>query len=66
MISWQSAREKLHQRQEAAAKATAIPVQPTQTAQPTTPTASTAPATSGEATRKKHRAQHVGKRKRRY
>ncbi len=66
MVGWQDAREKLHQRQAAAAKATATtprPSQPTSSAAPTN--AEPAPTASGE-TRKKHHAQHVGKRKRRY
>jgi len=66
MVSWQSAREKLHQRQEAAAKATAAPTPPTQTAQPPSGSTSTATTAGSDAPRKKHRAQHVGKRKRRY
>lgn len=66
MVGWQDAREKLHQRQAAAAKATATtprPSQPTSSAAPTN--AEPASTASGE-TRKKHHAQHVGKRKRRY
>ncbi|MFN7162585.1 MAG: protein translocase subunit SecF, partial [Fimbriimonadales bacterium] len=66
MVGWQDAREKLHQRQAEAAKATATtprPSQPTSSAAPTN--AEPAPTASGE-TRKKHHAQHVGKRKRRY
>ncbi|GIV11705.1 MAG: hypothetical protein KatS3mg020_1196 [Fimbriimonadales bacterium] len=58
MVSWQDAREKLHQRQVEAAKATA-----------TAPQAVNAPtpsATDRDTSRKKHHAQHVGKRKRRY
>ncbi len=66
MVSWQDAREKLHQRQAEAAKATATTPK---AAQPTrgTATADGEPAaTGGDAARKKHHAQHVGKRKRRY
>ncbi len=66
MVGWQDAREKLHQRQAAAAKATATtprPSQPTSSAAPTN--AEPASTASGE-TRKKRHAQHVGKRKRRY
>jgi preprotein translocase subunit SecD len=64
MVGWQNAREKLHQRQAEAAKATALtPTKPsgapTSTATPTASNADNAP-------RKKHHAQHVGKRKRRY
>jgi SecD/SecF fusion protein len=63
MVGWQDAREKLHQRQVEAAKATAVAPKPsgasTPTAAPTTSSADNAP-------RKKHHAQHVGKRKRRY
>jgi len=63
MVDWQDAREKLHQRQAEAAKATAVAPKPsgasTPTAAPTTSSADNTP-------RKKHHAQHVGKRKRRY
>jgi len=63
MVDWQDAREKLHQRQAEAAKATAVAPKPsgasTPTAAPTTSSADNAP-------RKKHHAPHVGKRKRRY
>ncbi|MFN3689390.1 MAG: protein translocase subunit SecF, partial [Fimbriimonadales bacterium] len=66
MVSWQDAREKLHRRQEAAARATAVPAQSAKPASnaPTAEGAAT-PAPSG-GTRKKHHAPHVGKRKRRY
>ena len=66
MVSWQSAQEKLHQRQEAAAKATAVPAQsakPTSSAAPAQGAATTAHSEGG---RKKHHAPHTGKRKRRY
>jgi protein-export membrane protein SecD/preprotein translocase SecF subunit len=63
MVGWQDAREKLHQRQAEATKATAVAPKPsgasTPTAAPTTSSADSAP-------RKKHHAPHVGKRKRRY
>jgi SecD/SecF fusion protein len=63
MVDWQDAREKLHQRQAEAAKATAVAPKPSGASTPTTaPTASSADNTP----RKKHHAQHVGKRKRRY
>ncbi|GIV08180.1 MAG: hypothetical protein KatS3mg019_0271 [Fimbriimonadales bacterium] len=58
MVSWQDAREKLHQRQVEAAKATA--------AAPQAVNAPTPSATDRDTSRKKHHAQHVGKRKRRY
>ncbi|MFN7015965.1 MAG: protein translocase subunit SecF, partial [Fimbriimonadales bacterium] len=66
MVSWQSAQEKLHQRQAAAAKATAVPAQSAKPASnaPTAEHAAT-PAPSG-GTRKKRHAPHTGKRKRRY
>jgi SecD/SecF fusion protein len=63
MVDWQDAREKLHQRQAEAAKATAVAPKPSGASTPTTaPTASNADNTP----RKKHHAPHVGKRKRRY
>jgi len=63
MVDWQDAREKLHQRQAEAAKATAVAPKPSGASTPTAaPTASSADNTP----RKKHHAQHVGKRKRRY
>jgi preprotein translocase SecF subunit len=63
MVDWQDAREKLHQRQAEAAKATAVAPKPSGASTPTTaPTASSADNTP----RKKHHAPHVGKRKRRY
>jgi preprotein translocase SecF subunit len=63
MVGWQNAREKLHQRQAEAAKATAVAPKPSGASTPTAaPTASSADDTP----RKKHHAQHVGKRKRRY
>jgi SecD/SecF fusion protein len=63
MVGWQDAREKLHQRQVEAAKATAVAPKPSGASTPTAaPTASSADDTP----RKKHHAQHVGKRKRRY
>ena len=63
MVGWQDAREKLHQRQIEAAKATAVAPKPSGAPTPTaTPTASG----TDDAPRKKHHAQHVGKRKRRY
>lgn len=66
MISWQDAREKLHQRQVEAMKATAIPTKPV-ASPPATPTEN-APAAAGgnAATRKKRPTPHSGKRKRRY
>ncbi|MCS7209058.1 MAG: protein translocase subunit SecD [Fimbriimonadales bacterium] len=67
MVSWQDAREKLHQRQVEAARATAIPTKSGQPTSSATPTESaTPPATASSAPRKKHHAPHVGKRKRRY
>ncbi len=67
MVSWQDAREKLHQRQEAAAKATATPAsRPAQSTGDATPAGSATTASSGEGARKKHHAPHTGKRKRRY
>jgi len=63
MVGWQGAREKLHQRQAAAAKATAVAPKPSGAPTPTaTPTASS----TDDAPRKKRPAHHVGKRKRRY
>ncbi|MCX7993201.1 MAG: protein translocase subunit SecF, partial [Fimbriimonadales bacterium] len=68
MVSWQDAREKLHQRQMEAAKATATTPKAAQPASSVTPADGepTATATGGDASRKKHQVQHVGKRKRRY
>ena len=63
VVSWQDAREKLHQRQVEAAKATAVPPQPSSAS---TPTAASTTSSADSAPRKKHHAQHVGKRKRRY
>ena len=63
MVSWQDTREKLHQRQAEAAKATAVAPKAADAA---TPTATPSASTRGETPRKKHQAQHVGKRKRRY
>ena len=62
MVGWQDAREKLHQRQAEAAKATAVASKPSSAP---TPTASSS-SSSDDAPRKKHHAPHVGKRKRRY
>ncbi len=66
MVSWQGAQERARERQLAAAKATAT----APTSKPTsasTPEQATASATaSNDTPRKKHRAEHVGKRKRRY
>jgi preprotein translocase subunit SecD len=63
MVGWQDAREKLHQRQVEAAKATAVPPKPSGAS---TPTAAPTASSADSAPRKKHHAQHVGKRKRRY
>jgi protein-export membrane protein SecD/preprotein translocase SecF subunit len=63
MVGWQNAREKLHQRQAEAAKATAVPPKPSGAS---TPTAAPTASSADDAPRKKHHAQHVGKRKRRY
>jgi protein-export membrane protein SecD/preprotein translocase SecF subunit len=63
MVGWQNAREKLHQRQVEAAKATAVPPKPSGAS---TPTAAPTASSADDAPRKKHHAQHVGKRKRRY
>jgi protein-export membrane protein SecD/preprotein translocase SecF subunit len=65
MVSWQDAREKLHQRQEEAMKATAIPTKsaPSTSA---TPAEGTPAAAGGDVARKKRPAPHSGKRKRRY
>jgi len=64
MVGWQDAREKLHQRQMEAAKATAVA--PTKPSSASTPTAAPTASSADDAPRKKHHAQHVGKRKRRY
>jgi SecD/SecF fusion protein len=63
MVGWQDAREKLHQRQAEAAKATAVAPKPSSAP---TPTAAPTATSADDAPRKKHHAQHVGKRKRRY
>jgi SecD/SecF fusion protein len=63
MVDWQDAREKLHQRQAEAAKATAVAPKPSGAS---TPTAAPTASSADDAPRKKHHAQHVGKRKRRY
>jgi protein-export membrane protein SecD/preprotein translocase SecF subunit len=63
MVGWQDAREKLHQRQAEAAKATAVAPKPSSAP---TPTAAPTASSADDAPRKKHHAQHVGKRKRRY
>jgi SecD/SecF fusion protein len=63
MVGWQDAREKLHQRQVEAAKATAVAPKPSGAS---TPTAAPTASSADNAPRKKHHAQHVGKRKRRY
>lgn len=63
MVSWQDAREKLHQRQAEAAKATAVAPKASDAA---TPSAAPAASARDDTPRKKHQAQHVGKRKRRY
>jgi protein-export membrane protein SecD/preprotein translocase SecF subunit len=63
MVDWQDAREKLHQRQAEAAKATAVAPKPSSAS---TPTAAPTASSADDAPRKKHHAQHVGKRKRRY
>jgi SecD/SecF fusion protein len=63
MVDWQDAREKLHQRQVEAAKATAVPPKPSGAS---TPTAAPTASSADSAPRKKHHAPHVGKRKRRY
>jgi preprotein translocase SecF subunit len=63
MVGWQDAREKLHQRQVEAAKATAVAPKPSGAS---TPTAAPTTSSADDAPRKKHHAQHVGKRKRRY
>jgi preprotein translocase SecF subunit len=64
MVGWQNAREKLHQRQVEAAKATAFT--PTKPSGASTPTAAPTASSADDTPRKKHHAQHVGKRKRRY
>ncbi len=66
MVSWQGAREKLHQRQVEAAKATAVAPKASAASPPTSAANATSAADSEDAPRKKHHAQHVGKRKRRY
>jgi SecD/SecF fusion protein len=63
MVGWQNAREKLHQRQAEAAKATAVAPKPSGAS---TPTAAPTASSADSAPRKKHHAPHVGKRKRRY
>jgi SecD/SecF fusion protein len=63
MVGWQDAREKLHQRQVEAAKATAVAPKP---GSAPTPTAAPTARSADDAPRKKHHAPHVGKRKRRY
>jgi SecD/SecF fusion protein len=63
MVGWQDAREKLHQRQVEAAKATAVAPKPSGAS---TPTAAPTASSADNAPRKKHHAPHVGKRKRRY
>jgi preprotein translocase subunit SecD len=63
MVGWQDAREKLHQRQAEAAKATAVASKP---GSAPTPTAAPTASSADSAPRKKHHAPHVGKRKRRY
>jgi SecD/SecF fusion protein len=63
MVGWQDAREKLHQRQVEAAKATAVAPKP---GSAPTPTAAPTASSADSAPRKKHHAPHVGKRKRRY
>jgi SecD/SecF fusion protein len=63
MVGWQDAREKLHQRQVEAAKATAVAPKPSGAS---TPTAAPTTSSADDAPRKKHHAPHVGKRKRRY
>jgi SecD/SecF fusion protein len=63
MVDWQDAREKLHQRQAEAAKATAVAPKPSGAS---TPTAAPTTSSADDAPRKKHHAPHVGKRKRRY
>ncbi len=63
MVSWQGTQERLRERQLRASQATATTPSPTTNAGTPTPT-STAPTSSGG--KKKHRAAHVGKRKRRY
>jgi preprotein translocase subunit SecD len=64
MVGWQNAREKLHQRQMEAAKATAFT--PTKPSGTSTTTAAPTASSADDTPRKKHHAQHVGKRKRRY
>lgn len=63
MVSWQDTREKLHQRQAEAAKTTAVAPK---VADAATPSAAPAASAHDDTPRKKHQAQHVGKRKRRY
>jgi SecD/SecF fusion protein len=63
MVGWQDAREKLHQRQAEATKATAVAPKP---GSAPTPTAAPTARSADDAPRKKHHAPHVGKRKRRY
>lgn len=63
MVSWQDTREKLHQRQAEAAKATAVAPKAADAA---APRAAPAASARDDKPRKKHQAQHVGKRKRRY
>jgi protein-export membrane protein SecD/preprotein translocase SecF subunit len=63
MVGWQDAREKLHQRQAEATKATAVVPKP---GSAPTPTAAPTARSADDAPRKKHHAPHVGKRKRRY
>ena len=64
MVGWQNAREKLHQRQMEAARATAVA--PTKPSSVSTSAAAPTASTTDDTPRKKHHAQHVGKRKRRY
>ncbi|GIV05421.1 MAG: hypothetical protein KatS3mg016_0996 [Fimbriimonadales bacterium] len=66
MVSWQDAREKLHQRQVEAMKATAIPTKPVAPSSETPSEGAPVAAGSDTTTRKKRPAPHSGKRKRRY
>jgi protein-export membrane protein SecD/preprotein translocase SecF subunit len=65
MVSWQDAREKLHQRQVEAMKATAIPTKPVVPSSET-PSEGASAVAGNNAPRKKRPTPHTGKRKRRY